>query len=215
MDKSAADSLILENMVLAERIGQKYAHRNNRLQAEAVAESYFWLVSFFYIDHRLYTSNPDDFKRTLGTYIKRALIKYFERRGYLENQPLVDKVVRNTDEEMIEFLSGLMPDEDAFKVFHYLRQGVNFFEIDIVDPRLIKVVKKLRLQVVNRLRRIKELKDAGIKVSRDVIDAVPMEDEGLEAGGVSYPTGVGGGLHDPQNAPGEQGQHEIDSPVAA
>lgn len=215
MNKETADNMISENMILAERIGQKYAHRNNRYPAEAVAESYFWLVSFFYVDHRLYYNNLENYKRTLGIYIKRALIKYFEERGYRENQPLQDKIIRNTDEEMIDFLSGIMSDDNAFKVLHYLRQGINFFEIDIIDPQLIKSVKKLRMQVVNRLHRIKELKAAGISVSRDVIDVDPMENEECEASGDGNPTGIRGGLHDLEDASREQNQHEVGTSVAA
>lgn len=218
MDKASADTLIIENMVLAERIGQKYAHRNNRYVPESVAEAYFWLVSFFYVDYRLYHANPDDYKRMLGMYIKRNIIRYFEKRGYLENTPLQDKIIRNTDEEMIDFLSEIMSDDAAFKVFHYLRNGINLFEVELVEPNLIEICKKLRRRVNARLERIKALKAAGIKVSRDIIgdsDDLPMEDEESEPGRTSSDSGIPGGREDTTSAPGKQGESEIGSTVAA
>jgi hypothetical protein len=218
MDKASADQLIFEHMVLAERIGQKYAARNNKLQLEAIAEAYYWLVLFFYEFESLYINNPGDCKRILGTFIKRRLIDYFERQDYLERTELKDELIRNTDEEMIEYLSGIMPDESAFKVFHLLQHGVNFFDIEMVDPSVKKTVKRLRMQAVNRLRRIKELKKAGIKVSRDIIggeNACSMEDEGYETSGVSGDSGVGRGIHDTPVTPGKQDQLENDSTVAA
>lgn len=171
------DEQIAENMVMASRIGMKYASRNNRHPDEAIAEAYFHLVMFFTEDIRLYHANSEDYKRILGSYIKRAVMKYFERSNRQMNTLLVDKIVRNTDEEMIEFLSGLVTDDQAFQVFHYLRNGINLMEVEMVDPLLKKIVKKLRLQVAGRIRRLEELRRAGIKTSREVKYDRSLEDE--------------------------------------
>lgn len=170
MDEQTGNSLILENRELAEGISRKYAIRNGRHQDEARAEAYFLLVSFFREHSHLYYANLDNYKRTLGIFIKRALIKYFERSMRRDGDSLTtqDKIRANTDEEMIEFLSELAPGVDGFKVLEYLKTGLWFDDVEIVDPLLIKAAKKLRLQVAARLTRLERLQLAGAKITREI-----------------------------------------------
>lgn len=181
------ESVIVAHMEIAKRIGLKYAKAHGRFADEAVAEAYFWLVHFFKVDYILWEKSVRP-EWTLGVYIKRALMKYFDRlcrrnaqplncdrynRGeYSEDEDIDIKeqiIVRNTDEEMIEFLSGLTNDETAWKIFALLREGnLNLFTLDMVDPSFRKVLKKLRLQVSARVHRIKHLQSIGLTTSREV-----------------------------------------------
>lgn len=174
------DELIIENMKLAEMVGLKYAHRKNRYAPEAVAEAYYHLVVFFRKDIRLYHAKPEDYKPTLGIYIKRALIKYFERMSPKLGEVYPEELIqKNTDEEMIDYLSGVIPDEKVWPIFHLIRSGLSIYEIEMVDRSLWKCLKKVRTEVKNRLKRLDELKRLGIKTSREVIrfpDPVEEED---------------------------------------
>lgn len=177
------DRLIRENMTIAKRIGQKYASANGRLPDESVAEAYYWLVIFFREDNRLWLASVRP-EWTMGVYIKRALIKYFERENKRFEQISDDRkevVIRNTDEEMIEFLSGLNGDENAWKIFDLLRGGVDLFSAEIIDPAFRKVLKKMRLQVQSRVARIKALQRLGLTTSRDVYTIPEPLDAGDEA----------------------------------
>jgi hypothetical protein len=122
----------------------------------------------------------------VGVCVKREIIRYFEARGGRENRELHDKVNANVDEEMIDWLSGLFgDDEEAFRVFHLLKDNMTLDQIEITDPLLTKISKRLRLAVSGRLRRLEELKNAGIKTTREVKYDRPLDDgsgEGSEAG---------------------------------
>lgn len=193
MDELTA-SLILDHMLMCQRIAQKYAHRNARHPDEAVAEAYFGLVIFFTADRRLWNNRPE--KRVLGVYIKRWLIKYFERPEQCgpqkteklgRTQPTRETINLNMDEEMIDFLSTLTSDETAWTVFSWMRgdSTLTLDDIELLDPQFIKTVKKLRLQVSGRITRLSELKKAGVKTSREVIYESP-DDLGSESGEAGY-----------------------------
>lgn len=186
-------TLILGGMVMAERIGQKYAHRHARHQDEAVAEAYFCLVQFFTKDRHLFEHlKGADHRRLLGTYVKRALIKYFEgaeRCGDGKREPLgrtqttKETINLNIDEEMIDFLSSLTKDETAWRAFNALRgdERLTLEDLTLIDPLFAKTVKRLRLTVARRLKRIENMKAAGLKVSREVKYESNM-DEGSPTG---------------------------------
>lgn len=204
--------LILENMAMVERIGRKYASRHARHPDEAVAEAYFHLVVFFTEDIRYYQANPTDYQRMLGTYVKRAVTKYFERQVRRTNELLVDKVVKNTDEEMIDFLSGLIPDDKVFEVFQLLRGGFTLYEIDMVEPLLRKAAQKVKRQVTGRIKRIEELNKAGIKTTRRIEYDRSLEAEEEEGGFPSDPSGELSRGTDSPNATGQSDQPQ-DSPT--
>jgi hypothetical protein len=194
---------ILANMKLAERIGQKYAYRNGRHVDESIAEAYFWLVSFFK-ETNLYQTKPEGYEFVLGCYIKRNLIKYFERLNP-KFEPEKDKVVRNTDAEMLDYLSTIMTDDHAFEVFNHLRNGTPLSQVDLLDVHYRKVLKQIRLRVASRIRRLEELKSAGFPISREIIDACDSESE--EA---NIDCGEHGRSENPVDVARESNQHEDD-----
>lgn len=160
---------------MVKRIGLKYASRNSRHPDEAVAEAYFQLTILLSEDRKLYDLS-DNKDRLVGTYVKRAIMKYFERTQSRTMTLLTDKIIRNTDEEMIDWLSGLLPDEDAFEVFQLLRGGVSLLEVDLVIPTLRRAAKRLKAQVAGRIRRIEALNAEGIKTTREIQYDPTLED---------------------------------------
>lgn len=189
MDESEQNKLILGNMLIAKRIGQKYASSNGVFLEEAIAEAYFWLTHFFREKQTLWI-NSERPEWTLGVYIKRRLMDYFDRpfkrsRYKHLNEAAKKLVVKNTDSEMIDFLSGLHGDELAWEIFGLLRGGFDLFSIDMLSPRFRKTLSKLRLEVSNRVRTIKHLQSIGITTSRDVFNGeTDADDETPELLGV-------------------------------
>jgi hypothetical protein len=174
-DISSEDELIIRYMPMAKKIGLKYAARNTRQPDECVAECYF-LVCQLFLEQKQFYDLAENKDRLVGMYVKRRLINYFEARQ-CTRLPLVDKVIRNTDEEMIEWLSGLFPDSEVFGVFRLLRDGVTLYDVDLIDPLLIKVAKRIRYQVSSRIKRIERLKAMGLKPTREIEYESPLEDE--------------------------------------
>lgn len=158
-------------MTIAKRIGQGYASRNGRLADEAVAEAYFWLTHFFKVDYKLWEKSERK-EWTLGVYIKRAIMKYFERQNerYEElNEQRKEVINDNTDEEMIEYLSGLTGDENAWRILDLIRGGgFDLFSVELLDPSFRKVLTKLRLEVAGRVKRLAHMQSIGLPTSRDV-----------------------------------------------
>lgn len=164
----SANELIIQYMPLAKRIGIKYATRHSRMIDEAVAEAYFQLVILFREKFPIYLQ-ADNKDLLVGVCVKRELIRYFELRGSRENRELTDKINLNTDEEMIDWLSGLFGcDDAAFRVFHLLRDGMTLDKIELTDPLLTKIAKRLKLAVSGRMKRLEHLKESGLKTTREV-----------------------------------------------
>jgi hypothetical protein len=182
-------------MPMAKRIAIRYASNNGVYRDEAIAEAYFRLTCLILESYPVYeASEQKDW--LVGVTIKRGLIRYFQLRGRRENQQLIDRVSANTDEEMIDWLSGLFGDDEAFRVYHLLRQGVTFDQIENTDMTIAKIARRLRLAVSSRLKRLEALKAAGLKISREIkyVDSVgDTQQEGDEAG--DYPGECEGDEH--------------------
>lgn len=173
-------TLIFDHMEIAERIGLKYANRNSRHPDECVAECYYLLCELFLGgDYKMYLAKPEI--RTVAVYVKSRLVNYFERMARRGPDPLIeDKVTRNTDQEMVEYLSEVLGDDDkAFQVFHYLKGGLALSEIALIEPGLRKMVGKMTREVSARIRRLESLQALGQPIPREIKfdpSLVPLED---------------------------------------
>jgi hypothetical protein len=151
-------SLILENTDFARNVAYKFAIKYNKHVDECVAESWFQLVMFFKDYQDLYdrvVAEGREYKLTLGLFLKRKLLDYF-----------------NLDEEMVDWLSGVLNnDEQVWKVMQYLREGMDFEAVELLDRKLYRAIKIIRKEVYGRIRRLKKLKESGMDVSREIKEA--------------------------------------------
>lgn len=169
------DEQILQRMILAERIGIRYASRGHYDQDEAVAEAYFWLVIYF----REYSHLGNE-SRTVGIFVKRRLIDYFERTW--NNPGLPEEVLNaNTDEEMLEYLQDVFKNDDAAGILlEMLNRGLLLDHLTYVRPDLLRKIKDIKNSVSGRIKRLMELPNASRKVKlRELIDPGQEEQRGV------------------------------------
>jgi hypothetical protein len=169
-------SLILENTDFARNVAYKFAIKYNKHVDECVAESWFQLVMFFKDYQDLYdrvVAEGREYKLTLGLFLKRKLLDYFKVRQpqYVEQDKL-EVSQNNLDEEMVDWLSGVLNnDEQVWKVMQYLREGMDFEAVELLDRKLYRAIKIIRKEVYGRIRRLKKLKESGMDVSREIKEA--------------------------------------------
>lgn len=200
------EELIEKYRSLAKRIALSYAsrHRGRYHPDECVAEAWFQLCILLYEKRHLYEA-ANEKPRMVGVFVKRRLIDYFERFGTKKKKFSARieelEIAVNFDNEMMEYLEQVMPDDLLiFSVFKLIRGGIDFFDVSTVDPRLIQICQRLRHCVLGRIQRIKELQKAGIKVSREVVHASLVEDETAGTDNESsYNCGESSGGSDPED----------------
>ena len=205
--------LITDHMELAKKIAYKYAKRKNVYRDEAVAEAYYQLCELFLVKIHVYLAAPC--QRTVGIFVKSKMVNYFERSMKKMEAFEGDKINRNCDHEMIEFLSDVMGnDDEAYIVFKFMREGLNLEDIATIDPKLRKVTKKLRLQVAGRIGRLERMQAIGIKITREIKYDREMEAELKASEPYDRNSGDGEGTVHPGTTVQEPGQSSDSSAPA-
>lgn len=147
-------ALILSTMELAERVGRRYAKSWKRHPDECVAEAYYQLVELFTNYKHLY-DHENGGPKAVVMFVRRGIKDYFREHRVRPLGIDYDKATLTTDEEMLDYLSDVMRnDDDAHSVFRFIRDGVDIHDILVVEPRLRKAITRVWRQVIGRLGRL-------------------------------------------------------------
>lgn len=171
--------MIEEHMEMAKRIGLKYASQYSKYPDECIAEAYYLVVDFFTNRQELFKQAGENYRRVLGSFIKRSLGDYFQQWRNVKQLGVIEDSGSSPDTGMLDALSGLFNnDDDASTVFKLLRGGLGYDDITTLAPHLRTAIWKLRTEHANEVRRRAKTND-----SRNILEEGYEDGELLDLAG--------------------------------